>query len=348
MRSIMKTKYIPIFIALSLLVTGCQEKSSVKEQSKVAVKVTLLRQGSDPLHAIGYSGTLDANTAVNLSFQVSGTILNIPVEMGDYVKKGQLIAQIDPTTYQNQYNAAKAQAELARENYQRILEVYKKGSIAEIKMLEAKYNYEQANSQAKAAYQNLEHTRIIAPFSGFVGSKNLSSGDLANPGQIVLQLLDITTVKASVTIPNDEINKYKKGDSAIITVDSFKIEKFEGFVDEVSVISNPGNPAYALKVNIPNPDRQLKPGMVCNVYLANASTAKPILIVPVQSIQIDEKGNHFAYIADDSGTATRKEVTTGTLYKNGIEVSSGLQNGDKLIISGYHKLTDGTPISIVE
>ncbi|MEH6408671.1 MAG: biotin/lipoyl-binding protein, partial [Leeuwenhoekiella sp.] len=110
----MKTKYIPIFIALSLLVTGCQEKSSVKEQSKVAVKVTLLRQGSDPLHAIGYSGTLDANTAVNLSFQVSGTILNIPVEMGDYVKKGQLIAQIDPTTYQNQYNAAKAQAELAR------------------------------------------------------------------------------------------------------------------------------------------------------------------------------------------------------------------------------------------
>lgn len=347
-----KCKFWTLVLGITLVFTGCKKEEETRETPITPVKVMTLSNEASIIEGIGYSGTITANKSINISFQVSGTILSIPVEMGDYVKKGQLIALIDDTTYKNQYRALQAQADLAKENYERVLEVYNKGSIAEIRMIEARYQYEQAAAGAKAIYQNMKHTRVYAPISGYVGDKYLTEGDLANPGIPVVQLLDIAIVKADVPIPDNEINEYNSGDEAIVSVSSLNDEKFTGIVDEVSVISNRGNPIYRVKVNIPNPDRRLKPGMACNTYLEkqedDLASATSQILVPVQTVQVDERGNRFVYLVGENNVAVRKKVVTGDLYDNGIAITQGLKKGDRLIISGYHKITDQSPIKIID
>lgn len=300
---------------------------------------------------IQYNGTIEADKSIDLSFQVAGTITALPVQTGQYVRKGQLVAAVDETTYRNQYNAQLAQAKLAEENYNRILEVYKKGSIAEIKMLEARSNFEQATSAAKATYQNIVHTRIFAPQNGYIGDKKAEAGATASPGMPVLQLLDIRSVQVMVALPENEINQHKSGDQAVVMIDALGNEALTGRISEIGVLAEQNSASYNVKVNLINPGKQLKPGMLCKVTFKpnkrDAASDSSLFVVPVQAVQVNEQGKNFVYIVDGAGKkALIKEVQTGSLYNSGIAIKSGLQGNERLITSGYQKLTNNTPIII--
>lgn len=365
--------HLNVSLALSALClastfSGCHNED--KSKAVAPVRVTVLTVGGDKSSgsAISYSGTIIASKTIDLSFQVSGTVMSIPVETGQFVKKGQLIVQIDETVYRNQYNAQLAQANLAKENYQRIAEVFKKGSIAEIKMIEARANFGQASSAAKATYQNILHTRLYASQSGYIGDKKIEAGATAGPGVPIVQLLDISPVKVNVAIPESEINNFKKGDKANVTVQALQNKQIAGVVDEVAVISAQGIPTYTVKVSLPNQGNQLKPGMVCTILfneklgtkgdstqaraIENAGTegsAEGSIVIPVQSVQIDENNRNFVFVCNAQGSkAVRRDIVTGDLFNNGVSVVSGLHKGEQLIISGYHKLTNDTPIQIVK
>lgn len=352
----MKTNSIRtlLFVALICLLWGCQEDKKKREIKPIGVKV--LEIGSDhsnrQKNQMRYSGRIQADKTVNLSFQVSGTIEEIPVNLGDFVEKGTLIAAVDPTTYKKQYQAKQAEAKLARENYQRINAVFQKGSVAEIKMLKARSKYDQAESAAAAAYQNVKHTKLYAPVSGYVGNKMMEAGDLANPEMPVVQLLDLHSLKAVIAVPDEEINTHQIGNRAIVTISALKHEKMEGNVSEISINSSKKNPMYRVKININNPPKQVKPGMACQVHLKDdlltTSVAPPEFVVPVKSVSVTEEGRNFVYIVNTEDEAEKRFVNTGRLYDEGIAITSGLQAGEKLVISGYHKLTDHTPVKIVQ
>lgn len=328
-----------------LFIASCHHSAEKEVVHPVSVKVIALRSGAVG-NGIAYDGTIMASQTVDLSFQVSGTLLRIPVETGEYVKMGQLIAEVDETTYRNQYNAQLAQAKLAKENYTRVAEVFRKGSIAEIKMLEAKSSYDQATAAANAVYQNIKHCRIYAPASGYIGSKRMEAGATAGPGVPVVQLLNIAEVDITFPVPEAEINKYKKGDKATISVAALNDKTIQGQVEEVGLLSVQGSASYMLKVRVKNGDRVLKPGMLCKVSFdkSSPSTAKELMI-PANAVQVDEKGENFVYIVAGDH-AERRNIETGGLYNNDIVVKSGLTGNDQLIISGYHKLNDNALIQI--
>jgi len=337
----------------ALWITGCSNNTKLKSgPDTLAVKVFNLSADAQAINdRIVYDGTLEAEKTIDLSFQVSGTILSFPFKTGDYVKKGQLVGSVDETTYRNQYNAQLAQAKLANENYTRISEVFKKGSVAEIKMLEAKSNYEQATSAANATYQNIAHTHLYAPVSGYVGAKMAEAGAVANPGQPVLQLLDTRSVKVLVAVPESEINHYKAGTPAIIKIDALGDQTLQGKVTEVGVIALNGSANYNLKITLPNTSAQLRPGMLCKVSFdadkkGDTSVDTKEIIVPVQAVQVDDKGSNFLFIMNAQNKAVRKDVTTGQLYSNGIAIKSGLSGNEKVITSGYQKLADQTPVIV--
>lgn len=341
-------------VLTALWITGCSSESKLKPGADtLAVKVFNLTAGTSAANdRIVYDGTLEAEKTIDLSFQVSGTILSFPVKTGDYVKKGQLVGTVDETTYRNQYNAQLAQAKLALENYTRISEVFKKGSISEIKMLEAKSNYDQASSAARATYQNIAHTHLYAPVSGYVGDKKAEAGAVANPGQPVLQLLDTRLVKVLVAVPESEINRYKAGTPATVKIDALGGQPIQGKVAEVGAIALNGSANYNIKIALPNTDLMLRPGMLCKVSFDGANTrgAKSAggkeVIVPVQAVQVDEKGNNFLFIMNSENKAVRKDVITGQLYSNGITITSGLSGNEQVITSGYQKLADQTPVTV--
>jgi RND family efflux transporter MFP subunit len=351
----MKTKLtLAGALMAAIWISGCAGKKEQKNgPDTLAVNVfNLSAESMSTSDRIVYDGTLEAEKTIDLSFQVSGTILSFPILTGDYVKKGQLVGVIDETVYRNQYNAQLAQAKLAQENYTRINDVFKKGSVAEIKMLEAKSNYEQATSAARATYQNIAHTHLYAPVSGYIGEKKAEAGAVANPGQPVLQLLDTRSVKVLVAVPESEINHYKAGTPATVKIDALGNQPLQGKVSEVGVLALSGSANYNLKIALPNTSLMLRPGMLCKVSFDvsdNKSTktadAKEI-IVPVQAVQVDDKGTNFLFIMNAQNKAVRKNVTTGQLYSNGIAIQSGLAGNEQVITSGYQKLADQTPVIV--
>jgi membrane fusion protein (multidrug efflux system) len=353
----MKTKFtLAGAIVAAILISGC---SGSKEQKSgpdtLAVNVfNLSAESMSTSDRIVYDGTLEADKTIDLSFQVSGTILSFPVLTGDYVKKGQLVGVIDETVYRNQYNAQLAQAKLAEENYTRINDVFKKGSVAEIKMLEAKSNYEQTTSAARATYQNIAHTRLYAPVSGYIGEKKAEAGAVANPGQSVLQLLDTRSVKVLVAVPESEINHYKAGTLATVKIDALGDRPLQGKVSEIGVLALNGSANYNIKISLANNDMKLRPGMLCKVvFNKNAGTVTASndvkeVIVPVQSVQVDENGANFLYVMSADHKAVRKDIATGQLYSNGIAIRSGLTGNEQVITSGYQKLADQTPVIVTK
>ena len=231
----------------------------------------------------------------------------------------------------------------------RINNVFQKGSIAEIRMLEARSQYEQAQAAAKMTYENVRHAKLYAPMDGYVSDKMMDVGDLAQPGQSVVEIVNINAVKAVFPIPDGEINSITKGDSANVNLPTLD-KSIIGIVDEVSIQSNQGSPVYTAYVKLNNPDKQIKPGMTCNVRLQdkveNGKNVKEVIVIPSESIAVTEDGKQYVYIVDN-GIAERKYIETGELYDSGIVVKKGLAKGDHLIISGYHKLTQSTPVEIV-
>lgn len=343
-----------VSLAILIAASGCSgKKMKMRGPDTIQVKVIRLDPVSNEGSQIVYNGTLQANKTIDLSFQVSGTIKSFPFQVGDFVKKGALIAAVDETTYLNQYNAQLAQAKLAQENYKRTLAVFEKGSIAEIKMLEARANYEQATSAAKAIYQNIAHTKLYAPQDGYIGEKGTEAGSIANPGQPVLTLLDTRSVDVLVAVPENEVNNYKAGDQATVMIDALGNRSLTGRVTEIGVLALNNSANYNLKIKLENSGRELRPGMLCKVQFTGASSrannekAGEVLI-PLQAVQVDEHGKNFVYVAGPDNKAERRAVQTGALYPNSMAITSGLKGNEQVITSGFQKIGDQSPIKIQE
>jgi membrane fusion protein, multidrug efflux system len=336
----------------ALAFAGCSSGKVAHEgQDTISVRTLKLNGDSGQISSsIVYNGTLQANQEIDLSFQVSGIINSLPVKTGDYVKKGQLIGTVDETTYRNQYNAQVAQAKIAEENYKRTATVFEKGSIAEIKMLEAKSNFDQATSTARATYQNIVHTRLLAPQDGYIGDKKTEAGSIAQPGQAVIQLLDTRSVDVIVSVPESEINKHKVGEQAIVYIDALGTKPLDGRISEVGVLALNNSANYNIKVRLVNSEHMLRPGMLCKVSFASPSVETAVstnrIVVPVQSVQVDENGRTYVYILSQGNRAQRKEVKTGRVFDNGLAITSGLNGKEELITSGYQKLTDQSLVVI--
>lgn len=350
-RSIFRLKCFLYALPLLMLV-GCGEEE--KQLTQKVIKVETMKIGtSQPETAnnkITYSGTIQSEATVKTSFQVSGTVLQVSVQVGDFVKKNQLLAQIDPTTYNSRYEQQRAQELLAKENFERINEVFSKGSIAEIRMLEAKAQYEQAKAAAKMTYQNVRHTKIYAPMDGYVSDKLMEPGDLAQPGQPVIEMVNIKSVKAVIPIPDNEINNLSKGDSALVKISALGDEAISGLVDEISIQANQGSPVYTAYVQLGNENKTIKPGMACEVTFKSTikENNKNVqrMIIPSECISVTEDGRHFVYIVQNN-RAERRYVKIGELFDKGIAVKEGLERGENLIVSGYHRLTQSTPVKVV-
>ncbi|WP_426671251.1 efflux RND transporter periplasmic adaptor subunit [Mucilaginibacter sp. McL0603] len=337
-----------------LFLLGCGSKGEQKVAIEpVNVKVMTMSYNGDAGQQISYSATVKENKEISLTFQVSGNITAMNADKGQWVKKGQLLATLDATTFTEQYNTELARQKLAQDNYNRINDVYKKGSIAEIKLVEAKSNLDQTTSTARAAYQNIVHTKLFAPSDGYIGEKTAEAGDLASPGSSIFKLVKIEQVDVIVPVPELEINNLKKGQPAIVRIAALGDKKFEGKVDEIAVIAEDASHNYNVKVTVNNRDRQLKPGMIANVYFPENGKTKGTdsakLSIPLSALQVNEQNQNFIYTVDKSSSkSVRRLVNCGPILDDRVTITNGLSAGDQVIIAGYQKITSGTPIKIIQ
>ncbi len=344
-----KLQAILLFALLggALFATGCNgNKEASKKASPDAFAVEVVAAQIDTnAKSDYYIGTVEALVAVPLSFSTVGTCESVSVAEGQFVSKGQVVATLDKSNYKNMLDIALASEKQARDAYDRLTKVYNEGSIPEIKYVDIKTKLEQATASVEMSRKNVSDCILKSPISGMVGGKNIERGAYIVPMGPVMTIYQIDNVLIKISVPENEISRIKKGERARVVVPALGNAEFTGCFEEIGAVANIISHTYDAKIRIANPQRQLKPGMVSNVFIAQAENHS-VITVPAVAVS-EDCGERFVYVVSADGKSVKKQaVKTGSYSRNNIIIRSGINPGDRVVVSGNQKLYDGAPVSV--
>jgi RND family efflux transporter MFP subunit len=334
---------------LILWLTGCNSKNeqllSTEQGFPVKVQKVEFSKEDDQNY---YIGIVEESVSVPVSFLTIGQVEKVYVTEGQKIKKGQLLAVLNNNNYQSMYEIALAKEKQADDAFNRLSDLYKKGSLPEIKYIEIQTGVDQARSATQIALKNMDDCKLYAPMDGVIGKRSIEPGMSVMPAITVFKLVKIDKVYIKVSIPENEISKIKAGNSTKISVTALDNEQFEGKIEEKGVMASLLSHTYDIKIGLGNPEEKLMPGMVCKVAIYN-NTSVDQVVVPSNVIQTDKNGQQYVFIAEaNTNKVMKKYVKVGAPYRNGVIITSGLQTDDQVIIEGYQKVSENTTIQIVK
>lgn len=328
-------------LLLAVCIAGCKSNNKVEEKESVKVKIMEVSSYSGNEES-KYSGTVEAENGTSLSFSVMGTVDKVYVSLGEQVTKGQLIASLNPTSLQSSYNAAQATLQQAEDAWKRLKELHDKGSLPEIKWVEAESTLQQARATEEIARKSLNDCKLYAPFSGVIAEKNIEVGQNVAPGIPVAQLVTTRLLKIKISVPETEISDIALGQKAEVSVTALNNQIFETTVTEKGVVANPLSRSYDVKMRVTDAGKSLMPGMVAEVALQKKdSTAQ--YIIPANIVQLDENNQSFVWL-NNNGKAEKRIISCGEFTPTGVTVVAGLKSNDQIIVEGRQKVCNGTPI----
>ena len=332
------------------LLTGCGTKT---EQGGTAdtVKVKLLTVGDASTGAAdsgsNYSGTVEEENGTALSFSTGGTLMQLRVKVGDRVSKGQLIATVDPTSMRNAYDMARTTRQQAEDAYNRMKQLHDKGSLPEIKWVEAQSQLQQAMASENIAKKSLADCQLYAPISGVISEKNAEVGQNVAPGMPVVKIVTTNVLNVRVAVPETEVSAVAMHQSATFCVPALGNRQFRGYVVEKGVIADPISRSYSVKIRVADADKSLLPGMVTKVSLGvkqAVASANSETVIPAHLVQLADDNSNFVWV-EERGKAARRKVICGNYRSNGVEITSGLKPGDRIIVEGQQKVCNGTVLN---
>lgn len=246
---------------------------------------------------------------------------------------GKVISQTDFESYEKTLNTAKAS--------------YNSGQ-ASIETAKASIETAKASLEAQkvtlANYQdNLTNTVIKAPISGVISDKSLDIGQMASQGSTLAKINDISSIYATIQVPQEKINSVKMGQEATVTIDGSETI-YNGTVQNIDLSADTTSRVFNVKVKIDNSDKLLLPGVYAKVELSTSETTE-IITVPINTLVGNE--GYYSVFINDNGIAKKQQVTIGETDENNVEIVSGLQDGDEVICTNTSTLQDGTEIDAV-
>jgi len=331
-----------ISIIISGLIFSCQNSNSKEEkvyQNINYVKVVKVEKKAIASY-LEFSGTLFSEKSANIAPDVAARVLKYTVKKGDYVHKGDVLAIMDST----QYVQAKAQYESAAKSYHRMLKLKESGTIDQQTFDQVEAGY----IAAKAAYEFMKgNYEVKAPFDGFITEKIKNVGEVYLPmsftptGPAILRLVNIDYLKVKLRVSDKDIRKIKMGQKAIITVESYPHQQFEGKVSFVSQEADAMSGMFTVEIAINNKDHKLKSNQYVNGSIIIAEQ-KDAVVIPKEALI----KKSVVFVVNNNNIAEKRIVKTGIESEDEIQVISGVSEGETVIISGNVGLKDGTKVSI--
>jgi membrane fusion protein, multidrug efflux system len=305
---------------------------------KTAVSVVDLQ----PIHFNSYievQSQINGDEVVNATARTMGTVNRINVQVGQHVGQGQVLATLDAAIAEQQIKAMEPQIELAKALYEKQQKLWAQNIGTEVQLMSAKTQYENLIKQKEVAIAGKNLNNIIAPISGTVDLVNLKVGDQSTMGYI--RIVNTNKLKAEANLGENYIGRVKVGDPATLIFPDMN----DSISAKISFVSNAVDPlsrSFLVQIKLDN-NKKLHPNMSCILKIANYDNPSA-LVVPVSVIQKTSEGE-MVYIANGD-KARLKMITTGRNANGQVEVLSGLEAGDKVIVAGYEDLDEGEAISI--
>jgi RND family efflux transporter MFP subunit len=299
-----------------------------------------------------------------LSFKVDGTIAQRPVNMGDRVRRGALIAELDPRDFQLQVEEAaaalrraEAESRNAQASFERIRGLYENGNASRTDFDGARAAAESGQAYVESirkrldlARQQLSYTRLVAPVAGAVAEVSAEVNENVRAGQEVVRLAAEEGYEVVVTVPESLIGQIRHGQDVRVTFDALPGRSFGGTVTEVGVTTSTTGTAFPVKARLVDDDPGVRPGMAAELeFRFEAPGEGAHFRVPPHAVAEDRAGR-FVFVVEPTeagrGVVRRRAVEVGSLTPAGLEVLAGLEEGDRLVTAGISQLEDGDAVRL--
>ena len=342
----MKTIFKIMSVAAAVvLAAGCSNLKGKKadqalvEETDPTVAVTQVSVREVPQEET-YTTTIQAFVKNNIAPQAAGRISRILVDVGDFVKKGQVVAEMDQTQL--------AQVELQLKNNEtelkRLKELYEVGGLSksDLDAIEMAYNV------SKTQYDNLkENATLVSPINGVITARNYDAGDMYAMSSPIYIVEQIAPVKLLIGVSESDYSKVNKGDSVTITADALPGKTFTGKIRKIYPTVDPATRTFTVEVVVDNNNNALRPGMFARATI-QFGVNNSVVIPDVAVVKQQGSGERFVYVLNQDGTVTYQKVVLGRRMGTEYEVLEGIADGAKIVTGGMIRLKDGIKVIVNE
>ena len=362
---------VALLIAFSL--SGCSAKTTTGRVSQAIPVQTAVAQVGDVSSVNALTGDVTANIETNVGTKVDGMVQAVYVDMGDHVSTGQALAQLDPTDLNRQLVQTQAQIQVDQANIQsdqassaqaattdqRDQSLYNSGALSQSDFDTAQLALSTAQAGLQAAQgtlakdeaavaiikQELDELTITSPVDGIVVTRSIELGEEISTATTCFTIAQTSTLYVTVNVSEQNISGVKQGTTAQITVPDVGTTVFQGQVTEISPTLNPTSQAYPVQIQILNPDPAILPGMTASVLFTGLQS-QPGVIIPVQAIEETPQGSEVFTV--ENSVAHLNLVQIGATSSTQAVVTSGLQAGEQVVITGQDLLSDNVRVAVVQ
>ena len=356
-------KYIVVLLMAAALL-GCGRREEVAEEPNLRpVKYLVTKKTASDI-ARDFSGTIKAETESKLSFRVPGTIERKYVSLGEEVRKGQVLAEVDRIDYEVTYQESianleqtKASLVRAKADFDRYQKLYFNDNVSKAEYDSALAQFKSTKAQVEAAEKQVEYdrlqlsyTKLVAPAKGTVAEELSEENETISAGTPVFMLSLEGDLEVEFFVPESLIGQIKAGVEIVVVADVADRQELRAEVTKVGTVSTGFGRTFPVKARLIDPSDEIKSGMTAQVKLNFKFADEDVIILPLQSVVTDSLGNTYVYKLEDvrgnEGTVKRVDVKTGKVTNRGIEVTEGLESGELVITAGMSKITEGQKVEV--
>ena len=336
-----KIKIMTLLLGAAAVMAGCNsgggnKKAAVSQEDQKMLVSTYTVISEEIEQTAQFASTIKPHLQNNIS-GISGRISRILVNVGDRVGKGQLLVVMDQT----QYTTSAVQLATLQQDYDRLKTVYDAGGVS-------KQQIDQLESQLKVLRESVrnlkENTELRSPISGMVTARNFDPGDQV-AGMPILQVMEISSVKVTINISEQYFPQVKRGMPVDIVVDVLPDQNFQGKVSLIYPTIDPSSRTFTVEVAIPNGKQILRPGMFSRSTIS-FGYVDGVLVEDLAVIKQVGTNEKYVFVIDDQSVAHRRTVELGRQMGDKLVVLSGLNQGERVAVTGLTKLIEGMQVEV--
>jgi RND family efflux transporter MFP subunit len=355
--------HIPLALSFLLGIFACGEEPPPPPKPIRAIKtITVSETVSGRLRE--FSGVVEAADSSSISFEVSGNVQEVRVDVGDRFTRGQVLATLDPEPFHLTVAEIAAELKKARDNvvkteseYNRQKRIFEQGAGSERRVEVAEFNYLAAKSGVKFqiarlnnAKRDLDRTVLRAPFDGAIANRYIDAFNELARGQTCFDIFEFTGMEVAISIPEDVIDEIQMDQKGEIRFSVFADQTYQGRVTEISKVAGAAN-AFPIKLTIEAPDQRIRPGMTARVILLlSGDEKKAAYLVPLAAIaQRGDTQKGFVFIYDSQTSTVKKtQIEAGSVRDNSVAIEKGVKEGDIVAVAGVSFLEDGQKVKLMK
>lgn len=297
-----------------------------------------------------FAGMATADDAVNLAFKIAGQVASVDVSKGDYVNKGEMLAQLDPRDVELQVAADRAQYERAESQFERMRRLLSHEAVSQQEFEAAQTAYVQARSTYENSKDLLAETKLRAPFAGVIERTYVDTYQRITSGQTILRLVNPVSTTVEFTMPersmallSDSLTRF------FVTFDNYPNTLFSARLDTYAkTASDASGFPVSLKLNREqSAPYKISPGMTCQITIRSADSTSSEVAIPLTAVYAPAQGGTYAWVVED-GRVRQQRIVLGDIFgRDMVSVQQGLTQGEVVVTAGVYRLQDGERVKII-